>query len=95
MRRRHRALRWTLAGALCVAAAHAAFWIWLAPVNAIVASTSPAALPDDWAALRAQWEYTHAVRALLQTAALAALVTSVLVEVPRNRAARASFAAVS
>lgn len=65
-------------------AAHASFWIWIAPVNAVIASLSPEALPANWTELRTRWEYTHAVRAILQIAALAALVFSVLVETPRD-----------
>ena len=65
-------------------AAHAAFWIWIAPVNTVIASLSPETLPANWIELRTHWEYTHAVRAILQIGALAALVFAVLVETPRN-----------
>lgn len=36
-------------------------------------------LPENWTALRAQWEYSHAASALLNLAALAALIAAVLV----------------
>ena len=63
-----------------MAAAHAAFWIWVAPVNAsMVLLDSP---PQDWSELRNQWEQPVGVRPRcargLQIAALAALVTSIL-----------------
>ena len=32
--------------------------------------------------LRDQWEYTHAIRSILQVVALAALLLSILVETP-------------
>jgi hypothetical protein len=35
-------------------------------------------LPDAWETLRAQWEYAHAVRAILYVLALGALVMSLL-----------------
>lgn len=84
VRNRGPAFGWTVLGALCVVAAHASFWIWIAPVNAVITSLSPEALPANWTELRSQWEYTHAVRAILQIAALAALLFSVLVETPRD-----------
>jgi hypothetical protein len=89
VRHRHPAFGWTLVAALCLVAMHAAFWIWVAPVNAALGPLSPDALPTDWAQLRNQWEYTHAARAVLQTLALAALAYSVIVETPRATAAEA------
>ncbi len=80
VRHRSPAFAWTLAGALCVLAAHAAFWLWLAPVNAEIAALSPSAPPPGWESLRTQWEYTHAARAVLQLAALGLLVYSILAE---------------
>jgi hypothetical protein len=82
VRQRRPAFGWTLLGALCVVAAHAAFWIWLAPVNAKIAALTLETLPADWMELRNQWEYTHAARAVLQIIALGALVFSILVETP-------------
>jgi hypothetical protein len=82
VRHREPAFRWTLLGALCLVAAHAAFWTLVAPVNATLLPLTPETLPADWTELRNQWEYTHAARALLQIVALAALVYSVLAEVP-------------
>jgi hypothetical protein len=83
---RHRwpAFGWTLLAAICVLVTHAAFWIWLAPVNATIATLTPENLPLDWMRLRNQWEYTHAARAVLQIIALAALVHSILVETPTS-----------
>jgi hypothetical protein len=80
--RHRRGFAWAAVGALCMIAAHAAFWIWVAPVNAALVPRTPATLPADWTALRDQWEHTHAVRAVLQVVALGAFVVSLLVEVP-------------
>ena len=88
IRKRPRAFRWTLLAAACLVATHTIFWIWVAPVNAALVPLSPETLPADWTRLRDQWEYAHASRAILQIVALAALVISVLAElppVPRHR----------
>jgi hypothetical protein len=88
VRRRRPAFGWTLLGALCLVAAHAAFWIWVAPVNATMGAATPDALPANWMALRDRWEYTHAARAVLQVVALAAFVVSLLVEIPARPSSR-------
>jgi hypothetical protein len=64
---------WTLAGALCLVAAHVIWWIFIAPANAQTAAWTPATIPTNWEHLRAQWEYTHAARAFLMLAGLALL----------------------
>jgi hypothetical protein len=84
VRQRRLAFGWTLLGAFCLVAAHAAFWVWVAPVNATMAPLTPETLPADWMRLRDQWEYTHAARAILQIFALGALVFSILVEIPTD-----------
>ncbi len=84
VRHRRPAFGWTLFAAVCMVAMHAAFWIWLAPVNSTIAAISLDALPANWMDLRSQWEYTHAARAIIQIIALAALVFSVLVETPTD-----------
>jgi hypothetical protein len=84
VRRRRPAFGWTLLGAVCLVAAHVVWWVWVAPVNAAMASLTPETLPADWMGLRDQWEYTHAARAVLQIIALAALACSILVETPTD-----------
>jgi hypothetical protein len=80
VRQRRPAFGWTLLGALCLVAAHVAWWVWVAPVNATMAPLTPETLPADWTRLREQWEYTHAARAVLQIFALGIFVFSILVE---------------
>lgn len=82
VRRRREAFRWTLFAAALVLSAHAAFWLLVDPVNRTMAATTPDALPPNWPALRDRWEFTHGARAILQIVALAALVRSLLVEIP-------------
>jgi hypothetical protein len=84
VRRRRSAFGWTLFGAICLIATHAAFWIWVSPVNATLLPLTPDTLPANWIHLRNQWEYTHAARAILQILALSALVVSILVETPSD-----------
>lgn len=86
VRKRPLAFRWTLFGALCLVATHAIFWVWVAPVNAMMAPLTPETLPADWARLRDQWEFAHAARAVLQIIALAALISSMLAELPASHA---------
>lgn len=82
--RRRPGFGWTFAAAGALVIMHMIFWIWIAPVNAILGAAAPATLPENWTALRDQWEYSHATRALLQVAALACLAWSVLIETPRE-----------
>jgi hypothetical protein len=60
----------------CLAAAHGIFWAIVNPVNREMVRWPLDAIPSHWAAARDRWEYAHAVRACLMTAALAALVWS-------------------
>ncbi|MCE0723579.1 MULTISPECIES: DUF1772 domain-containing protein [Legionella] len=85
IRNHPKAFFWTLLAALCLVVTHAIFWIWVAPVNAALVPLSPDTLPPDWTRLRDQWEFAHASRAILQIVALAALVLSLLVELPPVR----------
>jgi hypothetical protein len=82
--RRRPSFGWTLAAAACLAVAHAAWWIWVAPVNAALVPLTPDTLPANWTELRNQWEFTHAARAILQILGVSALVLSVLVETPER-----------
>jgi hypothetical protein len=61
---------------LCLAGAQVLFWIFTFPANTATANWTHQ--PDNWEALRTQWEYSHAVGALLQLAAMACLVLAAL-----------------
>jgi hypothetical protein len=81
----------TIAGALLMAAGLAAWFGFVAPMNAIMAGWTAGTVPADFAAVRDQWEYSHATIAAIKIAGLAALLLSVLVETgPASRAARAA-----
>ena len=67
---------------LCLAGAQALFWAFAYPAN--VATENWTHRPDDWAALRRQWEYSHAGGALLQIACMACLVLGAMGDKPRR-----------
>jgi hypothetical protein len=74
VRRRRREFAAALTGFACLAAAHAIFWIYTYPANQ--ATRNWTVLPETWMALRAQWEYSHAAGAVLNLAALVALIVA-------------------
>lgn len=60
----------------CLIAAQAVFWSWTFPANA--ATDQWTRIPENWAELRDQWEYSHLAGAVLQLEVMAALVVAVL-----------------
>ena len=56
---------------LCIAGTQVVFWTFTYPANE--ATRNWTTLPENWLALRAQWEYSHAASALLNLVALLAL----------------------
>lgn len=84
VRQREDAFQWTLICALCMIAAHAAWWLFVYPVNNELIHWSKDSIPKNWFLYRAQWEYTHAVRAIFQMVGFAVLVLSVLIETPEK-----------
>jgi hypothetical protein len=73
-RRQPRAGRLVGGAALLQAAAFVVFLIWTQPANA--ATENWTRLPEDWEALRRQWEYSHAANAGLTFLALCLSVLS-------------------
>jgi hypothetical protein len=64
-----------------------ALLVWasvVSPVNPHWAATPPGAVPPNFDALRARWEWGHAAHAALLFLSFVALVVSVLVEIPRH-----------
>jgi hypothetical protein len=76
LRGARRQFGWTVAALLCLLAAQAVFWTWTYPAN--VATQQWTMLPDDWQALRRQWEFSHAAAAAFTFATLVCLIASVL-----------------
>lgn len=75
-RRRHGEFRPALIAFLAIAATQVVFWTFTFPMNQQTANWT--LLPEHWAAMRAQWEYSHAASAVLNLVALVAVVVSVL-----------------
>jgi len=78
LRKRGRGFRLALLAFLCIAGTQVVFWTFTFPVNRQTMNWS--VMPDAWAALRVQWEYSHAAAAALNFVALVALIVSVLVD---------------
>lgn len=68
--------RLTLIATLCLVVSLGIFFAFTFPANQ--ATENWTVLPDDWHTLRQQWEWSHAVNAILYLVALASLVLSVI-----------------
>jgi Domain of unknown function (DUF1772) len=66
----------SLTAFLCLAATQVIFWMFTYPMNAV--SNNWMVTPEDFDAARRQWEYSHAVNAVLTFAAFVAVTLSVL-----------------
>jgi len=78
VRHSREAFRPTLIAALIFAGAFFGIWIGLInPVNSRTAAWTADTIPADWQHWRAQWEYSHAARFLLQFVALGLLLKPV------------------
>jgi hypothetical protein len=64
------------AGFVLIGATLAIFFTWTYPANQATANWTVA--PENWTALRVQWEYSHAVNAVLTFFALCGVTLSVL-----------------
>ena len=69
LRRERRPMIWALVAFLCIVATQVVFWTWTYPMN--VATNKWTTIPENWEALRRQWEYAHAVNAVLTFIAIA------------------------
>lgn len=75
--RRQRGPFWLAIGAfLLIAATQFIFWLFTYPANA--ATNNWTAMPDNFDGWRQQWEYSHAINAILTFAAFVLLALSVL-----------------
>ena len=76
-------VRWpTVVAIALLVCAQALFWIYTYPAN--VATRNWTMMPENWEALRRQWEYSHAAGAAFQVLAMSALIIAALA---RSRAA--------
>jgi hypothetical protein len=77
VRRDRTAFLLSLVAFLCLAATQGIFWMFTYPMN--VASNNWTVTPADFEAARRQWEYSHAVNAVLTFAALVAVTSTTLI----------------
>lgn len=82
-RRRRREFIPALVAFLCIAGTQGVFWSFTFPMNQATANWT--VLPQNWMAVRAQWEYSHAASAVLNLAAVIAAAIAVLNAAPRER----------
>src|SRR5690606_17573270 len=84
VRRRGAEFRLVVTALACLVLALAIFFAFTFPANQ--ATENWTTRPDDWETLRSQWEYSHAVGALLYLTALVALTLSLIVRGNRAEA---------
>jgi hypothetical protein len=75
----------TLGGAILLVLAFVSWIVFVAPMNAEFAKWLTNPVPADWTRYRDQWEYAHAVNAVIKIMGLSSLAISVLVEIPKTR----------
>jgi Domain of unknown function (DUF1772) len=61
------------------------FFLFTEPANRIFRAATPSSIPENWMQVRAQWEYSHAARFVLELCGLIALVLSLKVERPHEQ----------
>ncbi len=76
VRKKEKVFTLTLIALFCILATQILFWVFTYPVNRV--TDNWASLPADWIGLREQWEYSHAMGAVLHVIALINLILSVL-----------------
>ena len=76
---------WTLGGAIVLVLAFLSWIMFVAPMNVEFAKWLTNPVPMDWMRYRDQWEYAHAVNALIKIIGLSLIVISVIVETPKKR----------
>lgn len=84
VRKRRPTSCWTLTGAALLTLAFVVWFMFVAPMNAEFAQWTVDSIPANWRQVRNQWEYSHAIRFVLQLLGFSALLISVLVETSTN-----------
>jgi hypothetical protein len=67
---------WTVAAIACLVGAQLLFWLLTQPTNAVTDNWRR--IPENWATLRARWEYSHLGGAGFQLLALSALILGLM-----------------
>jgi hypothetical protein len=85
VRNRGSTFYWTLGGAILLVLAFVSWIVFVAPMNAEFAKWLTDPIPADWTRYRDQWEYAHAINAVIKIMGLSSIAISVLVEIPKTR----------
>jgi hypothetical protein len=78
-----RSFGYALASCLFIAVNLVIFFVWTFPTNQATGNWTM--VPENWNELRIQWEYSHAINAVVMFAALACVVVAVLRQPPQAR----------
>jgi hypothetical protein len=76
LRRQRLAFSFAVTAALCFVVFFAIFFTWTFPANQATANWTT--MPDNWSELRQEWEYSHAVNAVVMLVALYSVMLSVI-----------------
>jgi hypothetical protein len=76
LRRQRLAFSFAVTAALCFVVFFAIFFTWTFPANQATANWTT--MPDNWSELRREWEYSHAVNAVVMLIALCSVTLSVI-----------------
>jgi hypothetical protein len=76
LRRQRPSVYFAWTAALCFVVFFAIFFTWTFPANQATANWT--ILPDDWSRLRWEWEYLHAVNAVVMLMALCSVMLAVI-----------------
>ena len=80
VRRKLPSFYFTVVGAALMAIGLAVWFTFVAPMNAIMATWAPGSIPTEFIPVHNQWEYSHAVIALIKIGGLSAIFISVLAD---------------
>lgn len=81
-RRQPREFALALTAFLCIAGTQAIFWTFTYPANRQTVNWT--VMPEQWEALRVQWEYSHAASAVLNLVALICLIAAAVTATTRT-----------
>lgn len=70
--------RLTLAGVACIVAMLLIRWLFIRPLDEVIGTWTPDAVPANWSRIRTQWAMLHTSKAAMSVLALGSTVASVL-----------------
>jgi hypothetical protein len=85
VRKHYSVFYWTLGGVILLVLSFVSWILFVAPMNAEFAQWLTNPVPADWTRYRDQWEYAHAINAVIKLLGLSLLVLSALIEVPEKK----------